>query len=88
MAHKVLVSPPLPGPVMVQFIEDPFTATLGQTLFTLSTTHDTAGLNFVSVNGIVYEQGVDYLITATTVQWLNTDFSLVAGDEVLVKYQT
>ncbi len=88
MAHRVLVPPPIPPPPPTLFIEDVFTVTSnGQTLFALTQLHNLAGLNVVAVNGVTYDDGVDYSITTTQVQWLNNLFSLQIGDEVIVKYQ-
>lgn len=90
MSHRVLTPVPPGPPPTVLFIEDVFTATLGQTIFNLSQQAIAGGLNFVAINGVTYDEGVDYAFTAgvgSKGQWLNVDFSLEAGDEMIVRYQ-
>ena len=71
-----------------EFAEEAFIPTVnGQTVFTLALGLEEDGLQFVFVNGVVYQLGVDYTLTGTTLTWLDTDFLLDTTDCVLVKYQ-
>lgn len=68
--------------------EDQFTATLGQISFILSTAPTDAASVEMDVNGVNYEgNGADYTRSGVTITWLNTLFSMAAGDNVLVRYR-
>ncbi len=88
MSHRVLVPPPVPPPPAVLFKELVFAPTAGQTLFALSPALVIGGLNYVAVNGVTYDEATDYNVTTTQLQWLNNEFSLQVGDEVIIRYQT
>lgn len=68
------------------FIEDEFTPTLGQITFILSQAPtDLDSLAFL-VNGVHYDDTVDFTVSGTTVTWLNTPFSLDTTDKVHARY--
>jgi len=69
------------------WVEDSFTATLGQITFILSNAPtDPSSLEF-DVNGVTYEIGVDYSRSGVTITWLNAKFSMDAGDLILARYR-
>ena len=66
-------------------VEQTFTPTIGQTVFTLSQT--SAGRRIlVFVNGQEQLQGTDYTVSGNTLTWLNTDFSLDTIDRLTIYY--
>lgn len=65
---------------------DKITATLNQTAFTLTTTPKTATEVALFVNGVRYNYTTDYTVAGTTATWLNTDFTMAAGDIVTLVY--
>lgn len=69
------------------FHVDFFSPTLGETAFTLSAT-PSAPPELVWINGVLYELGLDYTVSGTTLTWLNISFSLGPPDLVEVYYQT
>lgn len=69
------------------FWEDEFSATLAQTVFTLTETFAPNGMAAVSVNGVRYAEGTDYTIAGTTLTWKNTPFVLQAGDCIIALYE-
>ena len=69
------------------FATDGFTPTLGQTVFALSSTPVGGGLTEVSVNGVLYEQGVSWMVAGSTLTWLNSPFSLGTLDRLVARYQ-
>ena len=74
-----------PGPAPFQ--TDIYIATNGQTVFPLSML-PAAPVNLVfSVNGQVATPGLDYTEALGVVTWLNTDFMLQFGDEVVAYYE-
>lgn len=67
--------------------EDEFIATLGQITFILSQAPiDSVSLT-VGVNGLKYDDTSDFTVSGTTVTWLNTLFSMDAGDQVIIRYK-
>lgn len=71
------------------FIENEFTvASNGQTAFTLTSSFSSGGLSVLFVNGIGYAEGTEYMISGTTLTWLDAPFTLQIGDRVVIKYQT
>jgi hypothetical protein len=70
------------------FVENEFTATAAQTVFTLSQAFALAGLSILFINGVGYAEGAEYTIAGTTLTWLDVPFALEAGDRVVVKFQT
>ncbi len=64
-------------------VQDTFTATAGQTIFTLST--EATGVSIVSVNGVQQKQTTDYSISGTS---LIFTYALTLNDEVIVTYGT
>jgi hypothetical protein len=70
-----------------KWLEDTFTATAGQVSFILSQApKDPVSVNLV-VNGVDYEKPSDYVVSGTSLTWLNTLFTLEAGDRLLVRYK-
>jgi hypothetical protein len=68
------------------WVEDEYTATAGQTVFTLSDTPASLATFSMYVNGIIYDDVTDYTISGTTLTWLDTGFVLEAGDKILARY--
>lgn len=86
----VISLPPIGNPTatsVAEFQQDSFTAIPAQVLFTLTTAFYPNGLSIIIVNGLVYTQGADYTISGTTLTWLNTPFTFIGGESVVVKYQ-
>lgn len=71
----------------IDLAEDTFTPTAGQTVFATSESVTAGGLNFLFVNGVVYEITIDYTAVGTTLTWLNNLFVLETDDRVLFKYE-
>ena len=67
--------------------EDEFTPTLGQITFFLSIAPSDLNSFSLHVNGIAYDDGLDFTVSGTTLTWLNTPFSLDAADKLLARYQ-
>ena len=65
---------------------DEFTATNGQVTFILSSAPADNSSVTLYVNGVMYDDVDDYTVSGTTITWLNTPFSMDAGDEILVRY--
>jgi len=68
---------------------DDFVATDGQTLFLLSLVPSQPATALVFVNGVLQLFTVDYTFSsdpAGRLNWLNTDFTLQAGDIVTAYY--
>jgi len=61
-----------------------FVSTLNQTVFNLASVPTSAVI--MMVDGLGYEDGVDYTVAGNVVTWLNTDFTLVAGQAVQMFY--
>lgn len=68
------------------WFEDTFIATAGQTVFVLTQAPLDTNSFALSVNGNVYAESIDFTLVGSTVTWLNTAFTLLAGDEVIGKY--
>jgi hypothetical protein len=86
----VLSLPPIGNPTatsIASFQQDSFVALAAQTAFTLTTSFYPNGLSILIVNGVVYAQGADYVISGTALTWLNTPFTFIGGESVVVKYQ-
>lgn len=69
------------------FAKQTFIPTASQTVFTLATIPDPAGLAEVVVNGMTYEQGHDYTLVGATLTWLNVSGLLDTSDRLVVTYQ-
>jgi hypothetical protein len=69
------------------FSKQTFIPTIAQTVFTLATVPDPAGLAEVVVNGMTYEQGHDYTLVGATLTWLNVSGLLDTSDRLVVAYQ-
>jgi hypothetical protein len=71
-----------------EFQQDPFTPTLGQTVFSLSQAFlGTPGISLVLVNNLAYVEGTNYTISGTTLTWLDTPFTLDGSDSLVAVYQ-
>lgn len=71
------------GPI---WTKDEFIPTTGQVTFVLSQTpSDLASLE-VAVNGVEYDDGVDYTISGATITWLDP-FTLKTKDKMIVQYE-
>ena len=68
------------------WVEDEFTATLGQITFILSAAPTDANSFSLHVNGVLYDDVADYTISGVTVTWLNTGVVMAAGDVVHARY--
>lgn len=64
--------------------QEVFTATAGQTVFTLSSS-PTQILEFF-VNGVNYIEGINFTVLGSNVTWLNTPFIMALGDTVEISY--
>jgi hypothetical protein len=69
------------------FQTDKFAATAGQTAFVLSAAPTSSANIVFSVNGVIYLQGTDYTVAASTITWLNVLFVIGTNDEIQVFYQ-
>lgn len=65
--------------------EDVFTATPGQTIFTLTETPVDAESFQLTINGVKYEND-QYTLVGNVVTWLNIAFFMDGGETVLCKY--
>lgn len=68
------------------WVQDEFTATAAQVSFILSGAPSEALSLTFNVNGIDYDDVVDYTISGSTVTWTNAAFVMEAGDKVIVRY--
>lgn len=75
-----------PGPGATSMF-DSFVALALQTVFALSAAPATPAAVLCFVNGVEYTPAVDFTVVGTVATWLNTDFSLGAGDRVNFFYQ-
>jgi len=73
------------GPVPQQ-IEEEITPTAGQVSFTLSWPPVSGPAVDFLVNGVDYEQDVDFSVSGQNLTWLNVPFSLEPGDHVTIRY--
>jgi hypothetical protein len=74
------------SPLTHDHIVDKIVATALQTSFALSQTPKTATEVAMFVNGIRYNYTTDYTIAGVTLTWLDTDFTMDAGDVVTLVY--
>ena len=76
-----------PGGGGVEPQTDPITVgSNGQTIFVLSGTPETASEVEVIFLGVDQDYGIDYTVAGNVLTWLNTDFSLVIGEVLKVRY--
>jgi hypothetical protein len=74
------------GPATDDLQTDLFTATAGQKFFPLSKTPlDSADVK-MSVNGNLQVNGTDFAVVGVSVNFLEVDFTLEAGDKVEFSY--
>lgn len=66
--------------------QDVFAAGAAQTAFTLSHIPSDSSTVVMYVNGLAYENGIDYTVVANNVTWLDVDFVMVAGYKILFVY--
>jgi len=77
---------PVPA-IPTTFRTDKFLATLNQTAFPLFVPTNDSGNMIFSVNGVIYNQGVDYTFVPDTITWLNILFNMSANDLVQIYYR-
>jgi hypothetical protein len=65
---------------------DEFTASASQTAFTLTKTPVDSNDVRMRINGVDYDNGVDYTVSGTSVTWTDTAFVLDNGDDVEFDY--
>lgn len=75
------------NPALLVDYRDEFTATDGQTTFTLTHAPSNPDATTLYVNAGKYDIGDDYTISGTTLTWLNSAFLLDAGDNIELYYQ-
>lgn len=63
-------------------VEEFFTPTPLQTVFTLSGVPSTAGDTAMYVNTVKYRYGFDYTVAGNQLTWLDTEFTLDSDDRV------
>jgi hypothetical protein len=74
------------GPATDDLQTDPFTASVGQKFFSLTKTPlDPADVK-MSVNGNLQINGTDFAVSGLSVNFLEIDFTLEAGDKVEFSY--
>lgn len=76
------------SPAVTTEYRDMFTATASQTLFetTRALTAGEAADSLLTVNGVVYPFGVDYIAVGNQATWLDSDFVMGAGFRVGIHY--
>jgi hypothetical protein len=79
-----MIATPIVNTLVVQ--EDEFTATAGQTLFTLRYVPRSTESLRVEINGVGCDDVADYTINGKNITWLDTKFVLDAGDKIIVRY--
>lgn len=72
---------------LLQDFRDEFTATTGQTVFTLTHAPSNPDATKMYVNAGKYDIVDDYTISGNVLTWLNTPFGLDAGDDIEIYYQ-
>lgn len=83
----ILTPVKVPGAIGVDHQQtDPFTATDGQTVFTLSQTPVDPNDVRMRINGVGYDVGVDYVVVGTSVTWMDVLFVLEAGEAIEFMY--
>lgn len=68
------------------WVEDEFSPAGGQVTFILSQAPSDSDSLMMIVNGIVYDDGVDYTVSGQTLTWLAAAFAMESGDKVLIRY--
>jgi hypothetical protein len=74
------------SPLIHDHVVDRIVALINQTSFTLTQTPKTLTEVALFVNGIRYNYTVDYTVAGVVATWLNTDFTMDAGDIVTLVY--
>jgi hypothetical protein len=80
---EIRISAPISGSD-VRACTDTYAATLGQTAFAMS--REPRGSVEVYVNGMIQIRGVDFEVSGSEVNWISSDFPIVAGDVVQISY--
>jgi hypothetical protein len=65
---------------------DEFDTTLNQISFSLSTGPTDPNSVFFIVNGIIYDDVLDFTVSGSTITWTNHSFNFEVGDKVIIKY--
>jgi hypothetical protein len=79
-----LNAPIVPG--IAEWARIVVTATSGQISFTLPSVALDPETYTMSVNGVEYARGIDYVVSGTTLTWLSP-FTLMVGDQVIIAYE-
>ena len=79
-----LNAPIVPG--IAEWARIVVTATSGQISFTLPSVALDPETYTMSVNGVEYARGIDYVVSGTTLTWL-APFTLMVGDQVIIAYE-
>jgi hypothetical protein len=66
--------------------EDEFVPTLNQITFTLSHSPKFPTSVFFIINGVVYDDSLDYVVNGLTITWTNNSFHITASDTVIIRY--
>lgn len=67
--------------------EDEITVALnGDTVFALTSSFLPNGLIILTINGQRFAQGTHFTVSGTVLTWLDTPFTLKAGDLIVVAY--
>jgi len=77
---------PSPARSVVVLQQDEFTATEGQTEFILSRIPISGNSVTMIINGVSYDDIADFTVAARIVTWLDTLFTMSAGDKVHIRY--
>lgn len=78
---------PSPGGGGGSFVLDKFTATAGQTVFTLSQTPADVNVVLLFVEGVEYSPPVFFTVVGTTLTWLDVPFTMPLNARVEAFYQ-
>lgn len=68
------------------WVEQEWAATPGQVTFILAGTPTEATSLSFFVNGVMYDDDVDFTRSGNTITWLNAAFTMESGDKVHVRY--
>lgn len=70
-----------------RIVEQTFTPTSMQTIFTLSQPYSAGDMALVSLNGVIQDVGVNFTIAGTTLTWLDVPTTLGPTDSLSIRYQ-
>lgn len=86
--HRIgLYAPPVGAVAPAPTKEDEFTVAMdGDTAFVLTESYVAGGIALVTVNGQSHAQGTSYTIVGNALTWLDSPFTLKAGDCIVATY--